>query len=250
MLLTLAGLEQLVKSIARKTGDIINFIGYADDFVITGTSKEVLTNEIKPQLIHFLQERGLTLSEEKTHITHINDGFDFLGFNVRKYNGKLLIKPSKSNVLSFLRNMREFIRKHLTIPVNDLIKMMNPKLRGWANYYRHCVAKKVFGYVGHQIFWMLWRWATRRHPTKSRHWIARKYFLNRKGQWQFHGWQKIANMDCLFNLIRIAHTPIKRHVKIRSAAIPYDPQYKAYLCERKLGKECRNTWFNPVLATL
>ena len=128
MLLTLAGLEQLVKSIARKTGDKINFIGYADDFVITGTSKEVLTNEIKPQLIHFLQERGLTLSEEKTHITHINDGFDFLGFNVRKYNGKLLIKPSKSNVLSFLRNMREFIRKHLTIPVNDLIKMMNPKL--------------------------------------------------------------------------------------------------------------------------
>ncbi len=173
MLLTLAGLEQLVKSIARKTGDKINFIGYADDFVITGTSKEVLTNEIKPQLIHFLQERGLTLSD------------------VRKYNGKLLIKPSKSNVLSFLRNMREFIRKHLTIPVNDLIKMMNPKLRGWANYYRHCVAKKVFGYVGHQIFWMLWRWATRRHPTKSRHWIARKYFLNRKGQWQFHGWQKI-----------------------------------------------------------
>jgi len=69
--------------------------------VITGTSKEALTNEIKPQLIHFLQERGLTLSEEKTHITHINDGFNFLGFNVRKYNGKLLIKPSKSNVLSF-----------------------------------------------------------------------------------------------------------------------------------------------------
>jgi len=250
MLLTLAGLEQLVKSIARKTGDKINFIGYADDFVITGTSKEVLTNEIKPLLIHFLQERGLTLSEEKTHITHINDGFDFLGFNARKYNGKLLIKPSKSNVLSFLRNMREFIRKHLTIPVNDLIKMMNPKLRGWANYYRHCVAKKVFGYVGHQIFWMLWRWATRRHPTKSRHWIARKYFLNRKGQWQFHGWQKIANMDCLFNLVQIAHTPIKRHVKIRSAAIPYDPQYEPYLSKRKLGKECRNTWFKPVLAAL
>ncbi len=250
MLLTLAGLEQLVKSIARKTGNKINFIGYADDFVITGTSKEVLTNEIKPQLIHFLQERGLTLSEEKTHITHINDGFDFLGFNVRKYNGKLLIKPSKSNVLSFLRNMRELIRKHLTIPVNDLIKIINPKLRGWANYYRHCVAKQVFGYVGHQIFLMLWRWAIRRHPNKSRHWIARKYFLNRKGQWQFHGWQKIANMDCLFNLVQIAHTPIKRHVKIRGAATPYDPQYEAYLSKRKLGKECRNTWFNPVLAAL
>ena len=101
MLLTLAGLENLVKSVARKTGDRVNFIGYADDFVITGASKEVLVNNIKPQLISFLEERGLTLSEEKTHVTHINDGFDFLGFNLRKYKGKLLIKPSKSNVLSF-----------------------------------------------------------------------------------------------------------------------------------------------------
>ncbi|MCL1160279.1 group II intron maturase-specific domain-containing protein, partial [Shewanella inventionis] len=170
----------------------VNFIGYADDFVITGSSQEVLVNEIKPQLIGFLQERGLTLSDEKTHITHINDGFDFLGFNIRKYNGKLLIKPSKSNVLSFLSNLREFIRKHPTIPVNDLIKILNPKLRGWANYYRHCVAKQVFGYVGHQLFWLLWRWAVRRHPSKSKDWVRRKYYLDDKGQWQFHGWQKIA----------------------------------------------------------
>jgi RNA-directed DNA polymerase len=99
MLMTLTGLEKLVKSITRKTGDRINFIGDADDFVITGTSQEVLLNEIKPQLIGFLQERGLTFSEEKTHITHINEGFDFLGFNLRKYKGKLLIKPSKSNAL-------------------------------------------------------------------------------------------------------------------------------------------------------
>lgn len=130
MLLTMAGLEKLVKSVARKTGDRVNFIGYADDFVITGSSQEVLLNEIKPQVIDFLQERGLTLSEEKTHVTHIDDGFDFLGFNLRKYKGKLLIKPSKSNVLSFLSNLRELIKKHATIPVNDLIKILNPKLRG------------------------------------------------------------------------------------------------------------------------
>ena len=172
MLLTLAGLEKLTKSIARKTGSRVNFIGYADDFVITGSSKEVLVDEIKLQLIDFLAKRGLTLSEEKTHITHINDGFDFLGFNARKYKGKLLIKPSKSNVMSFLGNMRELIRKHPTIPVTDLIKMMNPKLRGWANYYRHCVAKRTFGYVGHQMFLALWRWAIRRHPNKSRKWVA------------------------------------------------------------------------------
>ena len=250
MLLTLAGLEQLVKSIAHGKGDRINFIGYADDFVITGASKDVLVNEIKPQLARFLQERGLTLSEEKTHVTHINDGFDFLGFNLRKYNGKLLIKPSKSNVLSFLRNLRELIRKHATISVNDLIKMMNPKLRGWANYYRHSVAKRVFGYVGHQVFLALWRWAVRRHPNKGRRWVARKYFFDRNGQWQFHGRRTIADLDCAFNLVQIAHTPIKRHVKIRSAATPYNPEYEAYLSKRKLGKGGRNSWFNPVSPAL
>lgn len=250
MLLTLAGLEQLVKTIACKTGNRVNFIGYADDFVITGSSKEVLVNDIKPQLIGFLQERGLTLSDEKTHITHIDDGFDFLGFNIRKYKGKLLIKPSKSNVLSFLSNLREFIRKHPTIPVNDLIKILNPKLKGWANYYRHSVAKQVFGYVGHQLFWLLWRWAVRRHPSKSKDWVRRKYYLGSKGEWQFHGWQKIANMDCRFNLVQIAQTLIKRHVKIRSAATPYNPEHEAYLGKRKRAKEGRNSWFEPVLAAM
>ncbi len=97
MLLTLVGLEKLTKSIARKTGSRVNFIGYADDFVITRSSKEVLVNDIKPQQMAFLQERGLMLSEEKTHVTHINDGFDFLGFNARKYKGKLLIKLNRAN---------------------------------------------------------------------------------------------------------------------------------------------------------
>lgn len=250
MLLTMAGLEKLVKSVARKTGDRVNFIGYADDFVITGTSQEVLVNEIKPQLIGFLKERGLTLSEEKTHVTHIDDGFDFLGFNLRKYKGKLLIKPSKSNVLSFLSNLRELIKKYATIPVNDLIKILNPKLRGWANYYRHCVAKRTFDYVSHQLFWLLWRWAVRRHPTKNKDWVRRKYYMNRTGGWQFHGWQKIANMDCHFNLVQIAQIPIKRHVKIMSKATPYDPFYEPYLKERKPKKQGRNTWFDPVLAAL
>lgn len=183
----------------------------------------VLVNNIKPQLISFLEERGLTLSEEKTHVTHINDGFDFLGFNLRKYKGKLLIKPSKSNVLSFLGNLRELIKKHATIPVNDLIKILNPKLRGWA---------------------------IRRHPTKNKDWVCRKYYLNRRGEWQFHGWQKLANMDCHFNLVQIAKTPIKRHVKIMSKATPYDPFYKPFLKERKVKKQGRNSWFEPTLAAL
>lgn len=250
MLMTLAGIEQQIKSTALKKGARANFIGYADDFVVTCSSKEVLVNDIKPLVAGFLAERGLALSEEKTKITHIDDGFNFLGFNHRKYKGKLLIKPSKSNTLLFLRNLRELIKKHATIPVNDLIKLINPKLRGWANYYRHCVAKQIFGYVGHKLFQALWHWAVRRHPTKSKDWVVHKYFLNRKGQWQFHGWQKIMNMDCHFNLFQIAKVPIERHVKIRSAATPFDPQYQEYLAKRKPKRLARNSWNEPASTAL
>ncbi|MBF4253162.1 group II intron reverse transcriptase/maturase, partial [Vibrio anguillarum] len=250
MLLTLAGLEQQIKSMALKKKARANFIGYADDFVVTCTSKDVLENDIKPLIADFLIERGLTLSEEKTRIIHIDDGFDFLGFNHRKYGGKLLIKPSKTNVLSFLSNLRNLIKTHATIPVNNLIKMINPKIRGWANYYRHCVAKRVFGYVGHQLFQALWLWAVRRHPTKSKRWVTQKYFINRKGQWQFHGWQKIMNMDCQFNLFQIAKMPIERHVKIKSDATPFDPQFQEYLAKRKSKRQYRNSWHEPTLTAL
>ncbi len=250
MLMTLSGLEQCIKSTALKKSARANFIGYADDSVVTCSSTEVLVNDIKPLIADFLAERGLTLSVEKTKLTHIDDGFDFLGFNHRKYKGKLLIKPSKSNTLLFLRNLRELIKKHATIPVNDLIKLINPKLRGWANYYRHCVAKQIFGYVGHNLFQALWYWAVRRHPTKSKDWVVHKYFLNRKGQWQFHGWQKVMNMDCLFNLFQIAKVPIERHVKIKSAATPFDPEYQEYLAKRKSKRQARNSWVDPALTAL
>ena len=250
MLLTLAGLENLVKEVVKKSGERVNFIGYADDFVITGSSKDVFVNEVKPRRFDFLKERGLALPEEKTHLTHIDDGFEFLVFNLRKYKGKLLIKPSKTNVSSFLGNLRKLIKKHATMLINDLITLLNLKLKGWANCYRHCVAKRTFGYLGHKIFWLLWRWAVRRHPTKSKDWVRRKSYMNRSGGWQFHGWQKIANMDCLYNLTQIAKTPIKRHVKIRSAATPFDPQHQDFLAKRKPKKERRHSWFDPVLTAI
>jgi RNA-directed DNA polymerase len=92
-------------------------------------------------VVAFLKERGLELSEEKTHITHIKDGFDFLGFNVRKYSGKMLIKPSKAAVKRFLDDIRELIKSIATGKTAELIRRLNIKLSGWANYYRHVVAK-------------------------------------------------------------------------------------------------------------
>ncbi len=122
----------------------INLVRYADDFIITGRTKERLENEVKPLVIEFLKERGLTLSEEKTRITHIEDGFDFLGWNVRKCGGKLLIKPSKKNVKAFLDDIRDTVKANKTAKQENLIGLLNPKIRGWVNYHRGAVAKETF----------------------------------------------------------------------------------------------------------
>lgn len=98
--MALDGLEEVVKQATNKT-DKINVIRYADDFVITGKSRDILEQTVKPVVVEFLAERGLTLSDEKPHIVHIDQGFDFLGFNVCKYNGELLIKPAKKSIKSF-----------------------------------------------------------------------------------------------------------------------------------------------------
>ena len=111
--MTLDGLEAMLAEkfpTAKWTGLKMNMVRYADDFIITGTSKEWLEQKVKPAVVQFLAERGLVLSPEKTKITHISEGFDFLGQNVRKYGGKLLIKPSARNVKAFLDRVRETIR--------------------------------------------------------------------------------------------------------------------------------------------
>src|SRR5215467_8850737 len=167
----------------------VNLIRYADDFIITGRTKELLEGEVRPLVEQFLQPRGLELSPKKTVITHVEQGFDFLGQNVRKYpNGKLLIKPSKKNVKTFLDGVRKIIKAGLGLSAAELIDRLNPKVRGWANYHRHAVSKRVFQRVDAAIFRSLWQWARRRHPEKSRDWLKRKYF-GRQGlnNWRFSG---------------------------------------------------------------
>ena len=169
MNLTLCGLERVAKK-AAFCRDKVNVISYADDFVITGTSREVLENKVKPAVVTFLKERGLELSLEKTRITHIDEGFDFLGFNVRKYRGKLLIMPSKGNIKAFLAKIREVIKRNATAKTENLIYILNTQIRGWTNYHRHVVAKRVFNRVDHCIFIALRQWIKRRHPNKNGHW--------------------------------------------------------------------------------
>ena len=180
MNLTLAGLEEAIKKSVKRS-DKVNVIMYADDFVVTGISKEILENKIKPIIVSFLAERGLELSEEKTKITHIDDGFDFLGFNVRKYNRKLLIKPSKGSVKRFLKTIRETIKSNATAKTENLIHQLNDKVRGWTNYFRHVVAKKTFSYVDNCIYLALQRWIKRRHANKCCQWHKDKYFCTKRG---------------------------------------------------------------------
>lgn len=116
----------------------VNIVRYADDFIITGATKEVLENEVRPMVEEFLAARGLTLSPEKTKITHIDDGFDFLGFNVRKYDGKLLIKPSKANISAHLARLRELIKANRTTRQTNLIGLLNPGSTGLGELSQSC----------------------------------------------------------------------------------------------------------------
>ncbi len=165
--IALDGLEAAVKAVtSRRTK--VNVIRYADDFVITGKTKELLEETIKPAVERFLKERGLTLSPDKTRITRIEDGFDFLGQNPRKYKGKLLIKPAGNSIRSFLAKVRETIRKFAAKKAGDMIRTLNQIIRGWANYHRHVVACDTFRTVDNHIFRYLWDWVKRRHPHKGK----------------------------------------------------------------------------------
>jgi RNA-directed DNA polymerase len=220
----------------------VNVVRYADDFIITGRTKELLEQEVKPMVESHLRERGLLLSAEKTRITHIRDGFDFLGQNIRKYRDVLLIKPSKKNTKSFLRKVREVIDSNTTATAGHLIIRLNPILRGWANYHRHIVSKRVFSRVDSIIFRWIWRWCFRRHPMKSKTWVNRKYFLTRAGDhWVFFGEVVGPNGSSRKEtLIKTEATPIRRHIKIKGTANPYDPEWETYF-ERRLDVQMESS---------
>lgn len=232
-LMALSGIEQKLKrSIERK--DKVHYVSYADDFVITGKSPEVLKEKVMPIVIDALKEVGLELSNQKSKITNISQGFDFLGYNVRKYKEKLLIKPAKANIKTFLAEIRAAVKSNYGAKTENLISLLNPKILGWTSYFRSSVAKKVFSYIDAQIYKVLNQWTLRRHPNKRKSWIARKYFTRKDlSNWRFHAMikDKKGNKIPLY-LKRASETPIRRHIKIRSNAHPYNPEFKDYFKNR------------------
>ncbi len=215
----------------------VNLIRYADDFVITGRSREQLEREVLPVVHAFMQERGLALSPEKTVVTHIADGFDFLGQNVRKYHGKLLITPSRDSVKALLAGVRGILKANKQATAGQVIVQLNPLLRGWTHYHRHVVSKKTFHSVERALVLAIWRWARRRHPKKGAGWVRRKYFRTIGNQrWVFVGGHDGQER----RLFQPGRVPIRRHVKIRGPANPYDPTWEPYF-ERRLGVKMEAT---------
>ena len=241
--LALDGLETALRRNFARTGrqarkNQVNLVRYADDFVITGRTKELLEGEVMALVSAFMAERGLELSAEKTLITHIEDGFDFLGQNVRKYGGKLIIKPSRKNVHTFLETIRGIVARNKQTATDRLILHLNPRIRGWTNYHRHVCSKATFQSVDHAIYSAMWKWAKRRHPNKNRHWVRRRYLCHVPGpgggdNWRFFG--EMTDQDGKPQQVllrRAGQTRIRRHVKVRSEVNPYHPDWWAYLRKR------------------
>jgi len=215
----------------RRNYHKIHFVRYADDFIVTGSGKDILINVIKPVITDFLSARGLTLSETKTKITDVYTGFDFLGQNIRKFsNGKLLIRPSKENFKAVLSKIKYIIIKHRGAPTVDLIRRLNSVITGWANYHKRIVAAEYFVDLDRFIWFYLWKWAKRRHSNKGYYWIANKYFKkvgNRK--WTFFG--TFDNRTEIL-LKYASDTQIKRHVLINGKANPYCALWDKYYRRR------------------
>jgi len=222
------------QSVCRKELNRYGFIRYADDIQVTAETKEDI-EAVVPTIERWLQQRGLELNKEKTNIAHVKDGVNFLGFHIRHFKGSCYTLPQKEKVHSFLAEIRDWLDANVSAKPEAVIYTLNPILRGWGNYYRHGVSKRVFNYVDHHVFRALWKWARKRHPKKGKRWVANKYFMPKdKRRWTFntivedrHGQKKT------ITLVQLMDIPIERHIKVKGRASPDDPKLQAYWSDRQ-----------------
>jgi len=173
-----------------------------------------LPKKIRERIRGFLLKRGLELSEEKTTISHIDDGFDFLGWNIRKYRGTLLIKPSNAAVQKLTQKVRDIVQRASAWTQEQLIDALNPVIAGWTNYHRHAASKAPFQRMDATLWNMLWQWAKRRHPNKGHRWVADRY-------WHTEGMRNWVFKSDTKKLALFADTKIKRHPMVKLLMNPY-----------------------------
>jgi RNA-directed DNA polymerase len=236
--MVLDGLEDAVNNAVPRRSRV-NFVRYADDFIITGKSKQILEENVKPVVEEFLKERGLELSPEKTIITYIKNGFTFLGQTFRKHGRKLHITPSTKGVLALVQKVGTLIRKHVSVPMPILIKKLNQTLLGWANYHRHVVASEAFSRVDTYVFEELWRMVRRRHQNKSKGWLIKNYWMASGKKHRFAVRHRTTKENKVYVVQRTSAIGIRRYVKIKALANPYLPEYAAYYWQRRNKKESK-----------
>lgn len=231
--LTLDGLASLLMGRFKSRKFKVHLVRYADDFVVTGSSRELLEQKVKPVIEEFLAKRGLTLSPTKTKITHVTEGFDFLGWNMRWVRQGLRTVPSKKNRLAFYDKLRQTIRSLRAAKQDELIATLNPLIRGWAQYHRCVAVSETFHKMDHLLFCALWKWSRRRHPNKGKRWVKRRYFRKEGARdWVF----AVKG----FRLLRFSDFPYREHYKVKAEANPYDPQWEHYFAQR-LAKQMMQT---------
>jgi RNA-directed DNA polymerase len=205
-------------------------IRYADDALALCHSREQ-AEQVKARLAQWLAPRGLAFNEDKTRIVHLDDGVDFLGFNVRRYRGKLLIKPSKAAVKRIKARLTAEIRALRGHNAQMILIRLNPIIRGWSAYYRHGVSARVFNELDWHMWTLTYKWANWTHPHKGKRWIVRKYFgafhPDRRDQWVF------GDRESGAYLLKFAWTKITRHTLVKGWASPDDPALARYWAARR-----------------
>jgi RNA-directed DNA polymerase len=205
---------------------------YADDLLITAKTQADI-EAIVPVVKTWLQQRGLQFNPEKTRIVQIEQGLDFLGFHIQKWKHKCLARPQKEKTLAFLNKIRQWLKYHRHSSPEDVIRYLNPVLRGWAQFYCHGSSSRVFRYVDCEVWKALWRWACKRHPRKGKWWIARKYF-NPKVDWRFKTIaQNRQGNPVNLRLFRLGDIPISCHILVAGTASPDDPSLTSYWEQRR-----------------
>jgi len=234
--MTLDGLQNLVVDRKRRhKRSKLNIIRYADDLIVTGPNPEQLQSEIRPQLENFLAERGLKFSQEKTHLTHINDGFNFLGFHFKKYNNqKFLIRPADGKSCDLVQKARELLKQYRGVSFHVMLIKLNALLRGWAHAHRHVVVKTRMRNIDERIYPLVKKWLKQEHRSKTWAWIRKRYRKRFKGRIEYGAYYVSArNERKLVRLFKLADLPIRRYTKIQRDANPYDADWKDYFDKRE-----------------
>jgi RNA-directed DNA polymerase len=204
-------------------------VRYADDLVAFCRTRQE-AEQVKARLASWLAPRGLAFNEDKTRIVALDEGFDFLGFNVRRYQGKLLIKPSKAAVKRIRERLRTELRSLRGANAQAVIARLNPIIRGWSAYYRTVVSSEIFVALDHYLWKLTYKWAKHSHPNKPTRWIVRRYFgkfcTSRKDRWVF------GDRDSGAYLLRFAWTKIVRHQMVRGTSSRDDRALASYWAAR------------------